>query len=508
MGKKSALVLYPLTKLTVVLRKHISQHGFHVSISLGLVISTTLIVVLGNYWKRRKYSRESAPVIKHYSYDKRKANVDVPSVSSFRIFRTSHRSLSPSIKSTNRQTSVISSTQDSPSHCKSSDVKYTAPQQLGVMGMESLACSISFWEDALIAFSGNNSTMVSNKLMSTEDSQFCKELQLLVDSAYSLQDQCQLLFLDQRSVLFRVQQNGNGDTLKFDDRRSSVDSFVSARTDVANLREFEELNFDNYYLYQNALRYFEIEGILCRTYRTTLVNCASDREYVCKLHCIRQAFEHLFKNEKNSMWFADCGRRILTDIFLFAEKDPKDFLLAYEEMLSWAKTDAHWTEAENELSTRGVKEMTFYDIVMDYVLMDAFEDLEAPPTSVIAVIQNRWLSKGFKETALSTAVWSVLRSKRSKLKYPNGFMYHFYNISEQMSPLLAWGFLGPDEELSRICLFFKDQVIELMRDIFSFDKCRYTTKEELSSDMFEQFKIRAENINKMIEMKCSLDAKS
>lgn len=55
-------------------------------------------------------------------------------VSSFRIFRTSHRSLSPSIKSTNRQTSVISSIQDSPNHGKSSEVKYTAPQQLGVMG--------------------------------------------------------------------------------------------------------------------------------------------------------------------------------------------------------------------------------------------------------------------------------------------------------------------------------------------------------------------------------------
>jgi len=46
---------------------------------MGFIISTTLIVVLGNYWKRRKYSRESAPVIKHYSYDKRKANIDVPS---------------------------------------------------------------------------------------------------------------------------------------------------------------------------------------------------------------------------------------------------------------------------------------------------------------------------------------------------------------------------------------------------------------------------------------------
>lgn len=57
---------------------HIFQ-GFRVSISVGLVISTTLLVVLGNYWKRRKYPKESAPVIKHFSYDKRKGNFDIPS---------------------------------------------------------------------------------------------------------------------------------------------------------------------------------------------------------------------------------------------------------------------------------------------------------------------------------------------------------------------------------------------------------------------------------------------
>lgn len=67
--------------------------------------------------------------------------------------------------------------------------------------MESLACSISVWEDALLAFSGNNSNNVPNKIMSLEDTQFFKELQLLVESAYSLQDQCQLLFLDQVSLI-------------------------------------------------------------------------------------------------------------------------------------------------------------------------------------------------------------------------------------------------------------------------------------------------------------------
>lgn len=69
-------------------------------------------------------------------------------------------------------------------------------------------------------------------------------------------------------------------------------------------------------------------------------------------------------------------------------------------MLCWTKNDSNWTIIQDELSTRGVKEMSFYDIVLDYILMDAFEDLETPPVSVISVIQNRWLSKGFKETVI------------------------------------------------------------------------------------------------------------
>ena len=42
--------------------------------------------------------------------------------------------------------------------------------------------------------------------------------------------------------------------------------------------------------------------------------------------------------------------------------------------------------------------LTFYDIVIDFILFDAFDDLENPPSSVTTVVQNRWLSNGFKET--------------------------------------------------------------------------------------------------------------
>lgn len=41
---------------------------------------------------------------------------------------------------------------------------------------------------------------------------------------------------------------------------------------------------------------------------------------------------------------------------------------------------------------------TVYDVCIDYMLLDAFEDLGNPPATVVAVTQNRWLTTGFKET--------------------------------------------------------------------------------------------------------------
>lgn len=268
---------------------------------------------------------------------------------------------------------------------------------------------------------------------------------------------------------------------------------------IADLREFEEFSeyfpdLESFPLYQAALRQLENGGIPCRILRTELVKCGADGEYLAKLHCLRLAFQHMLRDPINYSWFADAGRQILADLLLYADKDPKDFIIGYEEMLNYLQENSNWREIEEELCMKGVKALTFYDVVMDYILMDAFEDLESPPSSVTAVVQNRWLSNGFKETALTTAVWSVLKAKRRMLKFPTGFMAHFYTISEQLSPLLAWGFLGPDESLRDTCVYFKDQVMNFLADIFSFQKCRYTTIDELSVDVLYNLKQRVANI--------------
>ena len=43
----------------------------------------------------------------------------------------------------------------------------------------------------------------------------------------------------------------------------------------------------------------------------------------------------------------------------------------------------------DELKQRNVQVTNFYDIVLDYILIDSFEDLESPPSSVVAVMNNR-----------------------------------------------------------------------------------------------------------------------
>ncbi|XP_060516605.1 mitoguardin [Cylas formicarius] len=372
------------------------------------------------------------------------------------------------------------------------------PQQLGVMGMEALETCIGYWEDALAIYrSKDGDGGGPPAMLSAEEAGFCRDLQLLLDSAIELQENSEMLFLDERSVLFRPDSGRAAETVDAD--LSGGESFASAQDQVADLKEFEEFqdyfpDLEAYPLYQIALSQLENGGIPCRTLRTEVVRCGSDGEYLAKLHCLRLAFQQLLRDPANYIWFADAGRQMLADLMLCADKDPKDFLIGYEEMLQYIQEPKNWRELEEELSTKGVKALTFYDVVLDYILMDAFEDLDSPPSSVMAVIQNRWLSNSFKETALTTAVWSVLKAKRRRLKFPCGFMAHFYTISEQLSPLLAWGFLGSDDSLKETCAYFKEQVIGFLTDIFNFQKCRFTTVDVLASDVLGILKIRVDNI--------------
>ena len=40
--------------------------------------------------------------------------------------------------------------------------------------------------------------------------------------------------------------------------------------------------------------------------------------------------------------------------------------------------------------------MNVYDIALDFILLDAFDDLDNPPSAIVAVLQNRWITPSMK----------------------------------------------------------------------------------------------------------------
>ncbi|XP_011876004.1 PREDICTED: protein FAM73B isoform X2 [Vollenhovia emeryi] len=466
---------------------------------------------LAQFLKRRR-RHPIPPSRRHYRDYKtrlgniKNANFDVLSQASW-----ARRSEASTRSHISDRASLISSVPGGPDN----DERLT-PQQYGVLGLEALEKALYCWEDALTAFSsalGNDALALPSKA----DAAFTHDVQELLDMGYQIQSHAELLFLDQHSVLFRndseesldkpsnigTRLSGIRDNKA--DVASSPESFESARDGVADLREFEEFSelfphFEKQKLYHAALKQHEDKGIPCRRLHTELVKCGSDVEYLAKVYCLRQAYTKLFNLPTATQYIVDVGRQIISDLIMYADRDPKDYLMYYERMLEFLQDPRSQGIMEEELTARGVKCMNFYDVLIDFILLDAFEDVEKPPPPVRAIVQNRWVSTSFKETAIGTALWSLLAGKRRMLKYDQGFLAHFYSISEQISPMFIWGFLGSEESLRSTCYYFREQVIEFLVDIFNFFKVRYTTVDELAADILREMKLRVDNINQRLSL--------
>ena len=390
-----------------------------------------------------------------------------------------------------------------------------APQQLGLMGMEALETVISYWEDALAAY---NPTANNLMLTTAEETEFIRSLEDILEAAFQLQETSEMLFIHQNSVLNKREMALKARQMILQEKESSKSevpkrssalsissleevSFVSAQDTVADLRDFDdltELDTEKLGLYQKALDKYESSGIEYRVMRTDFVGVSSDLEYLAKLHCLRAAFTNIMSDTSNREWWTCNGKIILTQLLVKADKDPKEFLMAFDDVLEFLAEKEVETQVMEELSSRNVKCMNFFDICLDYILIDSFEDLESPPSSVLAVMKNRWLSNSFKESALQTAIWSVFQAKRRLLRFPNGFKARFYNVSEILTPTLAWAFFGPDEELSAMVNEFKEQVLGFLKDIFSFHSADFKSVESLSLSVMSLARARLDTVKRKL----------
>ena len=71
--------------------------------------------------------------------------------------------------------------------------------------------------------------------------------------------------------------------------------------------------------------------------------------------------------------WSDNGRRILAELLLRSDKDPKEFVQVYDGLLEYLDDESHLEIMAEELKSRNVQCLNFYDIVLDYILIDSFE---------------------------------------------------------------------------------------------------------------------------------------
>ncbi|KAK5967440.1 hypothetical protein GCK32_009846 [Trichostrongylus colubriformis] len=270
----------------------------------------------------------------------------------------------------------------------------------------------------------------------------------------------------------------------------SDDSFMSAyeefsvTLDEDVLRDYVAVPEDKLYFYKDGLRAANNGEVDYRKMRGDICQCESELDFAAKLWCIRQAFTKCLNDEHRRLWLAKAGRTLLGDILRHSKQDPSQFYIAFDALIDFFRSEANVSQMEEELAGRGVVDFGFWDIVLDFILLDSFDDIKSPPSAVYSVTKNIFLSNSMKYSTLSTIIWSMLKAKRQRLKDQNGFIAHIYDVSEAVSPAITLGFLGTDSRIGELCQYFKEQITQFVIDIFNSKRVRYTSLEELAEDVW------------------------
>ncbi|PIO69659.1 hypothetical protein TELCIR_08509 [Teladorsagia circumcincta] len=269
----------------------------------------------------------------------------------------------------------------------------------------------------------------------------------------------------------------------------SDDSFMSAYEEFPvtlddDLHDYVAVPEDKLIFYKNGLRAASSGEVGYRKMRGDICQCESELDFAAKLWCLRQAFATCLNDEHRRMWLAKAGRTLLGDILKHSKQDPSQFYIAFDALIDFFRSEANVIQMEEELAGRGVVDFGFWDVVLDFILLDSFDDIKSPPSAVYSVTKNIFLSNSLKYSTLSTIIWSMLKAKRQRLKDQHGFIGHIYDVSEAVSPAITLGFLGTDSRIGEICQYFKEQVTQFAIDIFNTKRVRYTTLEELAEDVW------------------------
>uniref|UniRef100_A0AC34F388 Uncharacterized protein n=1 Tax=Panagrolaimus sp. ES5 TaxID=591445 RepID=A0AC34F388_9BILA len=281
----------------------------------------------------------------------------------------------------------------------------------------------------------------------------------------------------------------------------SDDSFVSAVEEFAtqSLADFDSnsisIDFAELAFYKEGIAEVQLGNVKVRKVRTEFCGCDSDDDFLAKVYCLRKAFDKILENERTRQWFIQQGKIIFADLMRQDNKNPADFLTAYDKLMDYLTDSNNYDRTKKELEMRKVEAVNIWDVLLDFVLLDSFDDLRKPPSSMVALFRNNFLSRSLKESTLNNLVWSMIKYKRQKLVEKDGFVSHFYDVSQIVSPMLIYAFIGDGPKtFQELCHYFKESVYSFVAEIFNLQKVRYTTIDDLAEDLQRLLENRLETL--------------
>jgi hypothetical protein len=229
---------------------------------------------------------------------------------------------------------------------------------------------------------------------------------------------------------------------------------------------YDEFDYSLFPFLFRGIQLAERGAIECRKIqRYQLFNQRSEREYLGKLFCLRKADQNWGSDAATRNWLREMTSAVVRGLLIVDNTDPEPFQEAFDTLLDWSWR--HPEKLKEELKEQMIPELSFFDVIIDWCLLDAIDDQANPPSSITSVLQNRWLGNDYKRTGMTTAVWSYIKTKRFRLTQKDSFMTRFYDLCNTVVPSLAWGFLGPSSPYSELCRSFKAEIVALCQDIFA-----------------------------------------
>uniref|UniRef100_A0A183BSG2 Mitoguardin n=1 Tax=Globodera pallida TaxID=36090 RepID=A0A183BSG2_GLOPA len=268
---------------------------------------------------------------------------------------------------------------------------------------------------------------------------------------------------------------------------SACDEFVAAQqapTQSENRQPSLSIDQSAIPLYNQGLQMAQRGEVRFRKTRAEFCACESDEDFAAKLYGVRLAFRQIMDEPQTMQWLIQSGRIIIADLLRHDKRDPTEFFSVYDRMTAFLLDDKNFATLCEELKMRKVESTNLWDVLFDLIILDAFEDLQKPPSSISALLRNGYISTSMKESTLNNLIWSMIKLKRQRLQVKNGFIAHFYDISQVLTCSLTMGLIGGSpKEFQELCVYFKEQIFAFVLDIFNPSKVRYTTIGQLTEDV-------------------------